>query len=391
MFESRNEYNPSVVIPPGMTISETIDALGVSQVELAQRLGMSLPTINKIINGKAPISPETALGLERVLGVSAIFWNRYEAAYRDYLLRQDEAERLDDERDIWRSKPIRAVIDSMIAVAMIPKRDSELAQREEVLRFFGIASFKQYQPMLAVAGGRYRLAQAFESDPHAINAWLRQGEWIAKGIECKPFSAAKLKKTLGKMRDLTVRDSRGIQEELVRLCADCGVALVFVPELSGTHLYGATRWLTPTKALVQLSLREMTNDQLWFTFFHEIGHLLLHSKKAAFLDAPGDGNGSEKEEQEADLFASELLIGPEHLSRFLVEHPKPEEDDLRRFAARINLHVGIVVGRLQQMSVLPATFGNNLKASFNWAGRESVIATYSNSGSKATNALGGTH
>lgn len=373
MIESRNEYNPSVVMPPGLTISETIDALGISQVELAQRLGMSLPTINKIVNGKAPISPETALGLERVLGISATFWNRYESAYRDYLLRQEQAERMDEERSIWTSQPLRRVIEAMVAAGMIRKKDTELAQREEALRFFGIASFKQYQPMLSVAQGRYRLGQAFESDPHAVNAWLRQGEWIAKTIECKPFSAAKLKKTLGKMRDLTVRNAKAIQSELVQLCADCGIALVFVPELSGTHLYGATRWLTPTKALVQLSLREMTNDQLWFTFFHEVGHLLLHSKKAAFLDAPGDGSGSENEEKEADLFASELLIKPDQLSKFLVEHPKPDLDDLRRFAARINLHEGIVIGRLQQMGVLARDYGNDLKISYSWLGRESAV------------------
>jgi hypothetical protein len=52
MLNSRHEYHPTVVVPPGLTIAETIDALGISQGELAARLGMSLPTVNKIINGK---------------------------------------------------------------------------------------------------------------------------------------------------------------------------------------------------------------------------------------------------------------------------------------------------------------------------------------------------
>jgi len=43
---------------------------------------------------------------------------------------------------------------------------------------------------------------------------------------------------------------------------------------------GATQRLTPTKALIQLSLRYKTGDQLWFTFFHEAGHILLHSTLA---------------------------------------------------------------------------------------------------------------
>lgn len=372
-------------MPPGLTIAETIDALGISQGELAARLGMSLPTVNKIINGKAPILPETALGLERVLGIAATFWNRYEAAYRDFLLRQEEAEKLDDERSIWNSKPLRTVIEAMIKAKMIPQRESELALREEVLRFFGIASFKQYQPMLAVAEGRYRSA-AFEADPHAIHAWLRQGEWIAKGIETKPYSASKLRASISKMRDLTVRKADAIQSDLVKLCADCGVALVFVPELSGTHLYGAARWLTPTKALVQLSLRDMTNDQLWFSFFHEIGHILLHSKKASFIDSPEDGSGSDEIEREADLFASETLIKPEQLSRFLVDHPRPSIEDIQRFAARINLHEGVVVGRLQAMGVIDSEIGNGLKVGYQWRSRDlsKLISIPSNAGSAKT-------
>ncbi|MFN8491179.1 MAG: hypothetical protein U0350_26520 [Caldilineaceae bacterium] len=38
----------------------------------------------------------------------------------------------------------------------------------------------------------------------------------------------------------------------------------FVPELAQLRVCGATRWLTPNKALLQLSLRYKTNDHLWF-------------------------------------------------------------------------------------------------------------------------------
>lgn len=40
---------------------------------------------------------------------------------------------------------------------------------------------------------------------------------------------------------------------------------------------------TPTKAVIQLSLRHKTDDHLWFSFFHEAGHVLLHSKKETFI------------------------------------------------------------------------------------------------------------
>jgi HTH-type transcriptional regulator / antitoxin HigA len=82
---------------------------------------------------------------------------------------------------------------------------------------------------------------------------------------------------------------------MIDLCAAAGVAVAFIPELKGCRACGVTRWLTPEKALIQLSLRYKTDDHLWFTFFHEIGHVLLHGKKEVFLE--GDGIDNEKEKQ----------------------------------------------------------------------------------------------
>ena len=75
-----------------------------------------------------------------------------------------------------------------------------------------------------------------------------------------------------------------IQEELVRLCANAGVAVVFVQEFPQIRICGATQWLTSTKALVQLNLRYKTDDHLWVTFFHEADHILRHGKRQVFLE-----------------------------------------------------------------------------------------------------------
>jgi len=61
------------------------------------------------------------------------------------------------------------------------------------------------------------------------------------------------------------------------------VAIVFVPELPKLRVSDATRWLASNKALIQLSLRYKTDDHLWFTFFHDAGHILLHGKREMFL------------------------------------------------------------------------------------------------------------
>src|SRR5271167_2799890 len=102
----QNEYFPDVVSAPGETLEETLESRGMSQAELAERTGRPSKTINEIIKGKAAITSETAIQLERVLGTPAEFWNQREANYRAYLARQKESENLAVQKDWLRKFPI---------------------------------------------------------------------------------------------------------------------------------------------------------------------------------------------------------------------------------------------------------------------------------------------
>jgi addiction module HigA family antidote len=90
MAEERKRFVPDYVVPPGATIREFLDELGMTQAELARRMDRPESTISQIINGKKRIEPETALQLERVLGMTAGFWARLEANYRVNLARQKQ-------------------------------------------------------------------------------------------------------------------------------------------------------------------------------------------------------------------------------------------------------------------------------------------------------------
>lgn len=59
--------------PPGETVKETIEFMGMTQPELAQLIGRPKRTITEIIKGKAVITPGTATRFERVLGIPASF------------------------------------------------------------------------------------------------------------------------------------------------------------------------------------------------------------------------------------------------------------------------------------------------------------------------------
>ena len=84
------ELKKSLLTCPGDTIQEHIDHIGMSQAELAERLGRSIPKLNELIRGKAPITEETATKLEFVLGVPANFWLDLERTYQDELLELEQ-------------------------------------------------------------------------------------------------------------------------------------------------------------------------------------------------------------------------------------------------------------------------------------------------------------
>ncbi|MDZ7778664.1 MAG: HigA family addiction module antitoxin [Gemmatimonadota bacterium] len=60
--------------PGEMLREEFLEPLGMTQTELAERIHVSFPRVNEIVNGRRGITPDTALRLSRLFGTSAEFW-----------------------------------------------------------------------------------------------------------------------------------------------------------------------------------------------------------------------------------------------------------------------------------------------------------------------------
>ena len=356
----KKEFAATSVSVPGETLQELLEERGLSQAELAKRLGLTTKHVNEIIKGKSPITPETAIGLERVLAVSATFWNNRERRYREFVARQEEEQRLTTQLDWVDQFPIK----DMQKHGFIDEYESKIAQTQAMLNFLGVASPNQWAVLADSAQVQYRKQTRFESDPIAVSIWLRQAELLGQSINCEPYDEQRLRALLPTLRILTTQEPAGFKPELVQSCASVGVAVTWLPELPRTCLYGAARWLTPSKALVALSLRGKTNDRFWFTFFHELGHILLHGKREVFIDEETGGGSSE--EEEADRFARNTLIPEKEYKIFIGPRKKFSPMEIRLFAARVHVHPGIVVGRLQYDKLLPYHSCHDLKRSLKW-------------------------
>ncbi len=308
-----NEFEPDFVSLPGDTLQEVLDERGISQANLAERTGRPKKTINEIVQGKAAITPETALQLERVLGIEAAFWNNLERNYRENLARIEEQERLLSHVDWLDRVPYKA----MIKKDWIKKCSDKVEQLREVLNFFGVASPNRWEEVIGEPTAAFHVSEAFEIDKGALTAWLRKGEIEAQHLDCRSFDKDEFRQVLIDARSLTERPLNNVFPDLQKRCARAGVAVVVVPELPKTRANGATQWLSKDKALIQLSLRYKREDVLWFTFFHEAGHILLHGKRQVFVDS-GKFTG-EVEEEQANRFAADLLIPQKPIMKFLAE------------------------------------------------------------------------
>jgi len=358
----QNQYAPDYVSPPGDILLEALEERGMTQAQLAERMGRPRKTINEIIQGKAGITPETALQLERVLGAPTSFWNTYERLYRQHLAQMKERQLLENQVTWLRGFSLR----DMIERGWIQSSEDKVSQVRELLNFFGVASPEQWRAVWDRALVAFRRASAFQSEIKDLSAWLRRGETQAHTLYCQPYEAENFRKTLSKIRDLTLTPPQVFQTDLIRLCASTGVAVVFVPQLPRSRVSGATRWLAPNKALIQLSLRYRTDDHLWFTFFHEAGHILLHGKRDIFLEE--DHGDEDDRERQADGFAAKTLIPPVPLREFLKRRKRsgPSLEAIKAFAHQLGIAPGIVVGRLQHDGYLSFTHGNRLKRRLVW-------------------------
>lgn len=349
------KFKPNYAVPPGLTVSEMLEHLGMSQVQLAERTGRPLKTINNIIMGKQAITYETALQLEKVLGMPADFWNNLEKNYREALARLGETKKLESELNWLNQLPVEDIISN----EWIRRMPSPVEQLQEILSFFGVASPKELT--VSYPEVVFRQSKKIKSDPWVVCAWLRRGEIEAQSISCSTYDKVKFKTALSEIRTMTTKSVVDILEDWKKLCAESGVALVIVKELPNLKVNGATKWLKD-KAVIQLSLLYKYVDILWFSFFHEAAHILLHGKKDVFIENAELKTDSEKE---ADQFAADFLIPRPDYDSF-VSSGNFNHHSISKFAEAMGIAPGIVVGRLQHEGKLGFNQLNDLKPRLCW-------------------------
>jgi len=360
---SQNQYFPDEVTLPGETLAETLKAKSMTQAEFSLRSGLSEKTISQIINGKAPITHESALAFERVLGASAQFWMNRETRYREYLARIEEKEHLSSLTS-WASYFPYAEMAKRHYVEPIPHTQKE-ARVSSLLDFFAVVSPSAWSDVWEKREVAFRRSAKVCDNLHVVASWLRAGERRAYDLSAEDYSASQFRAVIPSLRALTNSPIPDAAPEMESLCASAGVRLALVPELPKLGASGATYWLRDSKPVIQLSLRYKTTDHFWFSFFHEAKHVFQESRKKVFLDTPAFDLDA-PEEEEANKFSGDTLIPPVAYASFVSSHSRFTAAIIRSFAQELEIHPGIVVGRLQHDRKIPFKNHNGLKQRVTW-------------------------
>jgi len=363
MSSQVENFAPDWVSTSGDTILDLMEERDWTQVELANRLGFSTKHLNQLIKGKVTLTYETAQKLERVLGSTVSFWMNRESKYRQHVARLEAEQNHKSWTDWLDDVPVNELkkIGAIENIRSIESNKPKLV--EQLLSFFGVASPDEWRSYYGSMSPSFRKTKEDQADDGAISAWLRLGEIEAEKTSAPKYNRSKFESAVKKIRELTIQSPADFWPTLFELCLEAGVKLLLVKSITKSHVSGVARWLNGHSPIIQLSLYGKTNDKFWFTFFHEAAHILLHSdeKSYIFLDNT-EFKSQDQQEQEANTWAGNILI-PEEYRFELVD--LRGRDEILEFSNRINIHPGIVVGRLQhEGQVSYKSVLSRLKSSF---------------------------
>jgi len=329
------------VFPPGEFLKDELEARNWSQTEFAEIIGRPVRLINEIIAGKRAITPETAIQLSASLGTSAELWMNLESQFQ--LSKVGSPDTLIERKaKLYEKFPVREIIRR----GWVPGSDDLELLEQQFLQFYGISSVEE-TPRLAHAAKKSTYGEV----PSILQqSWLFRVKHVASSFVLPKFSPDALRRQLTGIRALQTDPAE--LRHIPKLLNEAGVRFVLVEALPGSKIDGACLWLSDTQPVIAMSSRLDRIDNFWFVLRHEIEHVLLeHGKEEPMLDEDiGESESEREEEKMANQAASQFGVSDEELNGYMAR-VNPyffARDRVVGFAARLNVHPGIVIGRLHK-------------------------------------------
>ena len=355
------EYKDVVAIHPGYYVEEIIESMNISQEEFAVRMGTTAKTVSKLVNNQINLSNDLAAKLSSLTGTSVELWLNLQIEYDEQMLKIRQYKELDDQREIMKLIDYSYFIKHM----GLPSTNNMLERIRNLCKFLKVSNLKILAESDLLVN--FRSASVNVSLKHIVNSrvWLQTAINASEYVSVKQFDPKKLNKYIPRIREMTVENPEVFLPELKKMFAECGVCFVLLPYLKNSVVYGAVKWITNDKVLLAMNNRGLNADIFWFSLFHEIKHVLQKKTKTVFISSSTKEliAMNEQLEQEADAYASEVLIPSNILSKWSPDKYVTDEE-IVEFAESIDIHPGIVAGRLQHDGIIPQNRCSELKEKY---------------------------
>ena len=299
------ELEPFYNVGPGDFILDFLDSFGWTQNDLAEVTGLSLKTINLLINNKQGITPETAVTLEKVFGSPADFWIEVDAKYQ---IRKREE--LDSEKNELTAK--KAMLRKYMPVAEMKKKGWFLYDintlegiEKECLRIFNQKSIPENDYNQDYKFCARQTNFDYDYTKWYSKTWFEYAKLNAISFELPKYDKNKLELITSHLYDYTTKEN-GVSKFINDLHS-CGVGFFVLSHLQKTYLDGAA-FICNKNPFIVYTCRYDRIDNFWFVIAHEIAHILNHYN---FLNEPFLDNLEEKaetdREKQADFSAGIYL------------------------------------------------------------------------------------
>jgi HTH-type transcriptional regulator / antitoxin HigA len=355
------ERMPAEVFSPGELIKDEIEARGWSQIELAEVLGRPGRLVSELIAGKRAITPETAKGLGQAFGTGAQFWLNMESSYQLSKVKSDSSNAVARRAKLYEMAPVK----EMTRRSWIQPTDNIDVLEKSICNFYRKPSLDAQMPQLAHAA---RKGSSYEELTAPEEAWLYRVRQLAGAMEVKSFSGMAFAAVFGKLKTM-LRDIDAVRQ-IPAVLAGAGVRFLIVETLPSTRIDGVCLWLNPNAPVIALSLRYDRIDAFWHTLLHECAHVQYNdglTEDIVDVDLVGDEAESSvakpEAERKADEFASSFSIPRSELDGFIARvRPLFSKTRIQAFAAKVNVHPGLVVGQLQHRKMIPYSHSREMLA-----------------------------
>ena len=355
------EYKDISAFHPGYYIADIIEDMGINQAEFAKRMGTTGKTLSLLLNGQANISNDLAKKLSVMLGTSVDIWLNLQNNYNKMLIEIQKSKDFEEQKTIARLIDYHYFVNNF----SLPKVRDIKEKTNYLCKFFCVSDLRIMLKEDYLVN--YRRGSSIIDEKNIINsnAWIQSAINISSDYELKPYNAELLKKSLPELRSMTVKKPEDFYPRMKEIFSECGVAFVLLPHLKNSGINGAVKWIDENRVVLAMNNRRLYSDSFWFSLFHEIRHVLQHKTTKVFISSTIEEMKSINDvlEDDANKFAANYLIPPTAYHKF-APNKYTSDEDIIRFAKSINIHPGIVAGRMQHENIIGQNRCSKLKEKY---------------------------